>query len=197
MRGPGGAPRGAGLRTQRWSSNERPPMRTTRRAASLLLLVPVLLMLTACEAPPTQTAPEREAATSTDAALSSVPLGIEPNDPAPFEAAVQGGEWGAVWNELAWDISADFEGQIRLWGVLVVNGEQRASFLTDPVAPTARGRRTFWTCRTTSFPPPTRGAPGPSGCPGRPTSFPTGPRAAPCRGGGAFFESNAWFPAPE
>lgn len=171
-------------------------MRTIRRAASLLLLLPVLLALTACEAPPTQTASEGEAAPSIHAVLSSVPLGIEPKDPEDFEAAVQGGEWGAVWNQLAWDISEDFDGQVRLWGVLVTDGEQRKSFLTKPVTPEGAGPADVLDLPGSLWPSPGDWSPGTEWVPGTADFLPDGAEGSPLPRVAAFFESNAWLPFP-
>lgn len=116
-------------------------MRTMRRAVSLLLLLPAAALLACEQGPPAPDGPDADA--QADAAAGETPapsqIALEPENPDELVAATEGGEWGQFWNELVWDVSEDFDGKVRVWGVLVEDGERTKTFLTEPRTPEGTG----------------------------------------------------------
>lgn len=190
-------------------------MSPARRAVRLLLLLPLAGLL-ACQEGPTEESEDLKASHTpivdpgnpgqggppnvVTPDVESVPLGLAPANSNHLVDAVQDNDWPAFWQELRWDLGDDFSGEVAVWGVRVVDGEQQTAFLTDPVDPTGTPGPAAALGGTPPdlIPTPDSWMPGTDWVPGD-EFLPTGaanPEPIKLRVA-TFFRSDAWIPNPD
>lgn len=161
-------------------------MRTFRRAASLLLLLPVAV-LAACEQAENRSYQASEVSRTDSSGPALTRVGVAPKNTDELVAAVEAGEWGEFWNELAWDVSDNFDGEVAIWGVLVVDGEREKSFLTEVRPLDGEGPADVFDLPASLYPEPDNWTPRDEFIPLNPDPY-AGSRVA------DFFQSDAWRP---
>lgn len=153
-------------------------------------------------------APGEKPGGGTDRATGNeVALALEPENPEEFVEIVQAAQeveeekegarnelWGSLWRDLRFTPpDPNFRDKVAMWGVLVVDGERKKSFLTEPKKFQGPDTpQTYEEVPENLFPNPDGLTPGDEYIQG--SELTGGERIPPIP---RYFQGNAWYPQPD